>query len=71
MAPRLRVLVFRAPPPVICCVLVCVSASGVASISSPACQSFDFPPVRLVIETGGQSPEVCSAVLPVCKSARL
>lgn len=29
-----------------------VCASGIASISSPPCQSFDFPPVRLVIETG-------------------
>lgn len=47
-------------PPVICCVPVCVGAAGVASISSPTCQSFDFPPARLVIETGVLSPEGCS-----------
>lgn len=42
-------------PPCCCvqaCWSVCVCASGIASISSPACQSFDFPPARLVIETG-------------------
>lgn len=39
----------------LCCgVQACwsVCASGIASIPSLACQSFDFPQVRLVIETG-------------------
>ena len=40
-------------------VLIWACASGIAAISSPACQSFDFPPVRLVIETG---PEPGGAV---------
>lgn len=50
-------------PPCCCvqaCWSVCVCASGIASISSPACQSFDFPLARLVIETG---PEPGGALL--------